>query len=571
MKKKTLSIILSILLFFNVAIPLMAYAKSSVTVFDGKKSHSFQINSENITQTLKKAFSYCDSYSDKKFTVTIPKGKYTVSSPITLCNNTTLDLTDEVVLVNGKNNTNIFIGKRGEKKYNGTKNFKVLGGTLTYSDDYAGNGCQVRIAHGNNISFYKTVFKNNYNSHNVEIAACSGVMFEKCVFKNGRGSLKNNSGEALQIDILEEDLHFKVMPEYDGTMNTNITVNKCTFTNLLRGIGTNSAFAGLYHKKIKVTNCVFNNIKSTAITFMNYTDSVASNNTITNCGEGIVYSVMKDDANLSKMNYIKGKGAPVSDCNSIISSNSISVINTDSVSFAVGIQVFGNDITKSKNVGFNKGNYFVGKIKIKENDIKTENYGIRMFDVRNSNVAGNTLNGKETDCGILLDSNSKSNKIYGNTVNGFDKGIFLLSGNDNILKKNTLSNNVCGIYYSLGIKATTHYNRFISNKKSSCSEGEDEAAVFSNMAMPKISLSKNRKSVTVKWNKIKNAKYYQVYRSTSKSGKYKKIATLKADKLSFKDENVKKGRKYYYKIRAKRKINGITNYSSFSKRKLIKI
>ncbi|MBQ9530708.1 MAG: right-handed parallel beta-helix repeat-containing protein [Eubacterium sp.] len=571
MYKKSISLILSVLLFISVAIPFMAFAKNSVNVFDGENTRVYNISSDNITKTLQEAFSYCDSHSDKKYTVSVPMGEYTVSSPITLCDNATLDLTDNVVLVNGKNNTNIFIGKRNVKKYNGTTNFKILGGTLTYSDDYAGSGCQIRIAHGKHITFEKTVFQNNYNSHNVEIAACYDVSFESCTFKNGKGNFIGNSGEALQIDILEKTKHFKDMPDYDVTMNKKITVNNCTFSNVLRGIGTSSAFAGIYQKNIKITNCRFNNIKSAAINCLNFIDSTFSNNRITDCGEGIKYSLMMSDANLQKMNYIEGEGSPISDCNTVISSNDISVIKTKDVSSSFGIYVFGNNITKDKNVSFKTGNYYVGNLKIKNNKIKTENFGISMYDVSNSVISGNDISGNAKSYGIRLDSDSKSNKIYNNTVRKFEHGIYLVSGNNNILKSNTLKDNRWGIYFSSGITAYTHYNKFASNTSNGYSAGEKKSYVFSNLAVPELSLSKNNKGVIVEWKAVKKAQYYQIYRSSSKNGTYEKTATIKSTKLKYKDTNVKKGRKYYYKVRAKRKINNIYNYSSYSDIKSIKI
>ena len=571
MNKKTLSFILSALLLLNIAFPFMAFAKSPVTVFDGEETHIFYTDSKDITQTLKNAFSYCASYEGKSFTVSVPKGEYTVSSPITLCDNTALDLSDGVVLVNGKNNSNIFISKKNVTKYNGLKNFSLIGGTLTYSDNYAGSSCQVRIAHGKNISFTNTVFEKNYNSHNVEIAACSNVSFEGCTFKDGTGSLENNSGEALQIDILEETKHFKSMPEYDGTMNSSIKVNNCTFSNVLRGIGTNCAFAGLYHKKIKITNCKFYNVVSTAISCINYIDSTIKENTISNCGEGIRYYLMMSDNNLSKMNYIEGRGTPVSDCNSVISSNSINVVKTSGVSSAVGIHIFGNIITKSKKTPFKTGDYYVGNITVKKNKIKTENNGIRLFDVKNSRITNNTVIGNNKNSGITLNDNSKSNRLYNNSVKGFENGIYIANSNGDVLKSNILENNGFGIYFSSEIKAYTHKNFFNSNSKGNCfSAGETKSYKFSNLSEPEIKVTKFSKTATIRWKKIKHSKYYQIYRSTSNNGEYKKIATVK-DARTYKDKKLKKGKTYYYKVRARRKLNNVYNYSEFSTIKSIKI
>lgn len=57
-------------------------------------------------------------------------------------------------------------------------------------------------------------------------------------------------------------------------------------------------------------------------------------------------------------------------------------------------------------------------------------------------------------------------------------------------------------------------------------------------------------SVSLKWSKVKGAGGYEIYRSASKKGNYKKIATVKkAGTTSYKDKSVKSGKTYYYKIR----------------------
>ncbi len=66
----------------------------------------------------------------------------------------------------------------------------------------------------------------------------------------------------------------------------------------------------------------------------------------------------------------------------------------------------------------------------------------------------------------------------------------------------------------------------------------------------------------MKWNKVKGASQYEVYRSTSKKGKYKKIATTK--KTTYTDKKLKGKKKYYYKVRVSKKINKKNYYSSYS-------
>ena len=62
--------------------------------------------------------------------------------------------------------------------------------------------------------------------------------------------------------------------------------------------------------------------------------------------------------------------------------------------------------------------------------------------------------------------------------------------------------------------------------------------------------------------KSKKATSYEIYRSTSKSKKYKKVATVSASKKTFKDTKLKKNKKYYYKVRAVRKGYINSNFSN---------
>lgn len=60
--------------------------------------------------------------------------------------------------------------------------------------------------------------------------------------------------------------------------------------------------------------------------------------------------------------------------------------------------------------------------------------------------------------------------------------------------------------------------------------------------------AKGKKSVTVKWSKVKKASSYLIYRAQGKKGAYQKIATVRG-KTSYRDsKKLKKGKTYYYKV-----------------------
>lgn len=68
--------------------------------------------------------------------------------------------------------------------------------------------------------------------------------------------------------------------------------------------------------------------------------------------------------------------------------------------------------------------------------------------------------------------------------------------------------------------------------------------------------------VVIKWNKVSGAKKYIVYRATSKNGKYTKVHTTSG--RSYTNTTVTTGKKYFYKVRAYRKVGKKKRYSYYS-------
>ena len=75
---------------------------------------------------------------------------------------------------------------------------------------------------------------------------------------------------------------------------------------------------------------------------------------------------------------------------------------------------------------------------------------------------------------------------------------------------------------------------------------------------------KSSTRANVSWKEVKGAVKYEVYRSTAKNGKYKKIASVQ-ELTSYRDMNRKAGRAYFYKVRAVSnglKGSTVSSYSS---------
>lgn len=86
------------------------------------------------------------------------------------------------------------------------------------------------------------------------------------------------------------------------------------------------------------------------------------------------------------------------------------------------------------------------------------------------------------------------------------------------------------------------------------------------------SVKASGKKVKITWKKQSGISGYVVYQSTKKSKGYKKIATVKsASKVSYTTKKLTAGKKYYYKIRAYKTVNGKKVYGSYSSVKSVTV
>ena len=106
--------------------------------------------------------------------------------------------------------------------------------------------------------------------------------------------------------------------------------------------------------------------------------------------------------------------------------------------------------------------------------------------------------------------------------------------------------------------------------------GVDTSAIALNIKVGKVKIKSVRrkgKKVTVTWNKSADAQGYIVYRATKKNGKYKAVKTIKKTgicKYTGKAKKMKKGRKYYYKVRAYKVVLNKKYVSGFSNGKAVR-
>lgn len=134
--------------------------------------------------------------------------------------------------------------------------------------------------------------------------------------------------------------------------------------------------------------------------------------------------------------------------------------------------------------------------------------------------------------------------------------------------KKYIEGRTSGSFVISGLKTGTKYYFKIRSYRTVDGVKKYSDLSSSRYAVPSLStpsikkLTPGTKKVTVSWNKISGANGYKLYRATSRSGSYKLVKTTSS--TSFRDRSLKKGKKYYYKLKAYRKVDGKLKYSSYS-------
>ena len=103
----------------------------------------------------------------------------------------------------------------------------------------------------------------------------------------------------------------------------------------------------------------------------------------------------------------------------------------------------------------------------------------------------------------------------------------------------------------------------------SADDGENASWTSSKLKAAQVDFTKvasaSYDKLRLSWEPLSGVDGYQIYRATSKSGKYAKIATVKgASSATYTDTGRTCGTRYYYKLRAYKKIGGKTVYSKYS-------
>ncbi|SFJ30466.1 Fibronectin type III domain-containing protein [Terrisporobacter glycolicus] len=256
-------------------------------------------------------------------------------------------------------------------------------------------------------------------------------------------------------------------------------------------------------------------------------------------------------------------------------SNDKSIISVSDVKLKVGDKF---DPLKNVTASDNEDGDITSKIKVIENTVDTTKVGIYKVVYEVTDGDGNTVT-KEIKVTVKLEvvsnikakSNSyNSNIITWSKVNNVD-GYEIYRATS---KTGTYSLNktvTSGSYSNTGL--TTGKTYYYKVRAYKVVDGKKQYGDFSQVvsSSPKLS-STTAKSASaaynsnkVTWSKVSGASGYEVYRATSKTGKYSLKKTVKSGStLSYSNTGLTTGKTYYYKVRAYKVVDGKKQYGNFS-------
>lgn len=243
-------------------------------------------------------------------TLTIKKGTYKITNILYVPSNVTIRFQNGVKFIKTKN-----VGKarfkaadgifqvvpyklsqklKKGKGYDGSKNVKFIGkGKVTFDLKKIKNSKAIVTAHCQNVLIENITFLNMNTGHFLEVDATKKLTVRNCTF-NGVDANSPYTKEAINIDTPDPltggvNLSWSSL---DRTPESDVLIEKCTFSNLQRGIGTHKYSQkelngkweiNCYHENITIQNNTFSDIKDTGIFMLNWKSVKILENTFLRC------------------------------------------------------------------------------------------------------------------------------------------------------------------------------------------------------------------------------------------------------------------------------------------------
>lgn len=366
------------------------------------------VNSDSYN-TLQEAI-----YAAENGVLHIKKGTYLIDKPIKIKSNTIIFAYGSTFRRNANIN-NMFINDSDGTKggYNANENIEIIGAVFDGAGGSFSDKCTIlAFGHAKNIKIIDSTFKNLRDWHMIELNACQNVLIENNLFRDYGTSDKGT--EMLQIDLAKSTTEFPWFGPYDNTTCDNILIRQNKFEDGVRGIGTHSSSANTEHTRISIFENEFQNMRSEAISGLDWSFTKIHENHFYDVWKGILLNVKGRAINNHSIigNYMSG-----------LPNNSNSRgIQIAGIKDGFGIQ--GGTIKNNKIKRFGShgiGIDFCGKWVVQGNETQNNGKnGIILWGAELCTLSGNvSISNNEDDSGqfdIAVRQGAQNITITGNTI-----------------------------------------------------------------------------------------------------------------------------------------------------------
>jgi parallel beta-helix repeat protein len=411
--------------------------------------------------------------------VLVPPGVYLTGATLRIYTNTRLTLMAGAEFRRNHGGTMLLNGDAGQNfpGYTGNSRITIEGGLWNMRGTTAGmtsSAMCMSIGHATDITIQDLEIRDLPGYHGIELNSTNHALVSNCKFRGYVDPGGRDFSEAIQIDLAKSVGVFGGFGPYDHTESKDITITACHFgdsgtagtTAWPRGIGSHSATITKWHRRIRISECSFENILQYAISAYNWEDVTITGNTFVSCGSGVrLRAVIKADPEDTKLPDGTVTNASQNMRNITVVGNSFrSGGSYDNVIIALGetsgtilnLTIVGNTIDGSG--GGEPGIRLdqVSRATVADNIIaNTDGSGISTENQNNTVISGNVIYNAGAH-GITMVTSDNSDILGNHVRDPANSGILVQGGSDVQIRNNFVdgANRVASSAY--GIRVSTN-------------------------------------------------------------------------------------------------------------------
>lgn len=501
---------------------------------------------QNALDTARNAATALEPYK-----VILRDGDYTLTSALHIYSNTFLEAGNATIHPDTSLTEPINLLKVGESGYDSAsgfyyENITVDGGIWDKEEQ---GGTAIKVAHAKNFTLQNAKVGNSVDGHLLETAAVDGLTVTGCDFHDNVSDSYTGGGECIQIDILVQD-HFNGYENLDDErdyVSDNITVENCTFENVMRAVGSHTGIYGIPYKNVVIKDNTLKEVSDCGFYLCNTQDLTVTGNDISSRSSGIILFNVGDAGTGIYMPSDEKDATDDLSTNGVIKDNTI--VSSEGNGIYLNGNVFSGGGTDSDGKQVADGNYYIKGVKVEDNTIKTEAGSavpVLAEDCVSVSVKNNHIESlADSSYGIYVTDQSSEVSVRGNEIEGPCTAGIRIDGNSTVdrLVKNTIteaSDTAIRINEGSAVEWLGR-NTIIS------SSGNDyvinDSTHVENLTAPATEAEETEDGIKVSWDG--EVKY--ILRKDN-YGEYKKIAEVTSDDRSYTDTSVEAGNVYQYLV-----------------------